>query len=185
MNRIGDWMVTFSGQKFYPLDPRPEEVVIEDIAHALSINNRYNGHTIRPYSVGHHSLLCSYHVEKGFELEALLHDATEAYLADVVRPAKNGMPEYKAIEQKLWADAIATKWGLPGHISKEVHTVDNRMLVTEARQLLNDNGPRWWTEKQWPDPFDLIIEDYSWQEVEKMFLARFYELINKDGKYED
>lgn len=177
-SRIGDWMVTFTGQKFYPLDPRPEEVHIEDIAHALAINNRYNGHTIRPYSVGHHSILCSYYVEEGHELMALLHDATEAYLADVVRPAKRGMPEYMEIENRLYENAIAPKFGLSKTLTKEVHIVDNRMLVTEARQLLNDKGPKWWEEEHWPVPFGgLIIEEIPWQEVEIWFLDRFKELM--------
>lgn len=179
--RLGDWMVTYTGKKFYPIDPRVEDVDIEDIAHALSMNNRFNGHTTRPYSVGYHSLLCSYHVEPGYELEALLHDATEAYLADVVRPAKQHMPEYKAIEQNLWEEAIAPKFGLNRKISNAVHLVDNRMLVTEAAQLMGPNSPKWWEDYHWPEPFpDLVIGEPTYTEVKEMFLARFYELMEKE-----
>lgn len=176
-DRKGDWMVTFSGEKFHPLDPRPEEVHIIDIAHSLSMNNRYNGHTVRPYSVGLHSILCSLHAPKGFELEALLHDATEAYLADVVRPAKRGMPEYMAIEQALWENAISIKFGLPKTISEEVHLIDNIMLVTEADQLMGPNSPRWWEDAHWPDKIEgLVIPTLTWVEVKYLFLSRYNEL---------
>lgn len=174
--RKGDWMVTASGQKFYPLDPRPEDVHIEDIAHALAMNNRFNGHTVRPYSVGLHSLLCSQWVEGAHAMTALLHDATEAYLADVVRPAKRGMPEYMKIEKDLWEKAIAPRFGLPLLMPEEVHTVDNRMLVTEAGQLMGPSSPLWWEGVGWPQPFDLKIPELSWEEVRDLFLTRFREL---------
>lgn len=179
INRIGDFMVTYTGQKFYPLDPRPEDVNIIDIAHALSLMNRYGGHSEFPYSVAQHSVNCSLFVEKGFELEALLHDATEAYISDIVRPAKNSMPEYKAIEDNIWKKAIAPKFNLPQEISKEVHLVDNKMLVTEAPQLLA--GPPWWTEKHWPKPFDLPIIMQDWTSVKESFLNRFKELTNENS----
>lgn len=177
--RVGDWMVTATGVQFYPLDPRPEEVRIEDIAHALSMNNRFNGHTERPYSVGLHSLLCSHYAAPGHELAALLHDATEAYLADVVRPAKRFMPEYTRIENDLWAKAIAPRFGLPVQMSKEVHEVDNRMLVTEAGQLMGPSSPLWWLGDGWPEGYDIEIPDLTWQEVRRQFLERFYELGGK------
>ena len=56
MERRGDWMQTHSGLRFYPLDPRPEDIRIEDIAHALPMICRFNGHCSRFYSVAEHSL---------------------------------------------------------------------------------------------------------------------------------
>ena len=98
---------TFTGHMFYPLDPRPEDVCIEDIAHSLSLLCRFTGHTYAHYSVADHSLRVSRLAEKLFVAEAhspesekmqrmaneialwgLLHDASEAYLQDMPRPLK-------------------------------------------------------------------------------------------------
>src|SRR3990167_8105269 len=88
-DRTGDWIQTYMGSAFYPLDPRPEDVDIRDIAHSLSLMCRFNGHCTKFYSVAEHSL----HVVEGvafttnwntFEMRrALLHDSAETYLSDV------------------------------------------------------------------------------------------------------
>ncbi|MFN9113590.1 MAG: phosphohydrolase, partial [Bacteroidota bacterium] len=70
------WIQTFSGIAFWPLDPKPEHVRIADIAHALSMKCRYNGHTRKFYSVAEHSVLVSRHVPEEDALWALLHDAS-------------------------------------------------------------------------------------------------------------
>ena len=74
---------TFSGGRFHPLKPRIEEVRIEDIAHALSLKCRYSGQCARFYSVAEHSVLVAALVEPRWQPAALLHDAGEAYLADL------------------------------------------------------------------------------------------------------
>src|SRR5689334_10911717 len=79
-------MTTFSGEPFWPLDPQPEDIRIVDIAHALSLQCRFNGHTKFHYSVAQHSLIMSFNVPLQFALEALLHDAAEAYIGDLIRP---------------------------------------------------------------------------------------------------
>ena len=78
------YMMTFSGKKFYPKKPSPNEVDINDIARSLSMMNRFCGHTKFPYSVARHCINCSNIAPEGYKLEALLHDATEAYLSDIV-----------------------------------------------------------------------------------------------------
>ena len=90
MTRTGNWMQTFSGMKYYPHDPRPEDFKIEDIAHALSMLCRYNGQCQEFMSVGQHSVLMSYYVSKENALWALLHDASDAYMGDMIRPIKRG-----------------------------------------------------------------------------------------------
>ncbi len=94
--RLGDWIQTASGGSFFPLDPRPEEVDIDDIATALSRMNRYNGHFSDKfdfYSVAEHSILLAQYVQERtgsatHAMWALLHDAAEAYTSDVPRPLK-------------------------------------------------------------------------------------------------
>ena len=97
---------TFSGIHMSPADPRPEEICIEDIAHALSLMTRANGHFPVFYSVAQHSLDCAAMAQAEGRssrevLACLLHDASEAYLSDITRPVKGCLPEYRRIEQVL------------------------------------------------------------------------------------
>ena len=108
----GDWMQTYTGVRFYPMDPRPEELDIRDIAHALSLICRYGGHVDRFYSVAEHCVLMSQCVPEEHALWALLHDASEAYVGDMVRPLKRQLPEYEAAEGRVIA-AIVERVGLP------------------------------------------------------------------------
>lgn len=113
----GSWIQTFTGRRFWPLDPRPEDVAIEDIAHALSLLCRYNGHVRRFYSVGEHSLLLCWYLEKlypddrALQLQALMHDAAEAYLADIPRPVKPLLTGYYAAEARV-EQVIQERFGL-------------------------------------------------------------------------
>ena len=86
--RKGDWIQTFTGRAFYVLDPRPEDVDIEDIAHALSMQCRFAGHCREFYSVAQHSVTASWLVPPEDALWGLLHDAAEAYVVDLPRPIK-------------------------------------------------------------------------------------------------
>lgn len=91
--RRGDWLQTHTGVHFYPLDPRPEEIDITDIAHSLALQCRWAGHVKQHYSVAEHCVRVSRIVPKEDALWALLHDAAEAYLIDLPRPLKN-LPEF-------------------------------------------------------------------------------------------
>ena len=136
MSRNGGWIQTYSGLKMYPLDPRPEEICLEDIAHALSNICRFTGHCKEFYSVAQHSIYVSVHVSRENALWGLLHDASEAYLCDIARPVKNDkqMSCYRGAEHILQS-IIAEKFGLPIIQPEEIDVVDKIMLVTEARDL--------------------------------------------------
>lgn len=138
MNRQGTWMQTVSGKVFWPIDPRPEELDINDIAHALGMMCRYGGHCNRFYSVAEHSVLMASYAEANLGTEiaqiALMHDATEAYLTDVIRPIKAHLSNYKEIEERLWL-CIAERFGLPQVIPDEVHHLDNCILRDEMEAL--------------------------------------------------
>ena len=87
------YILTYKKKEFYPLSPKTEDIDIEDIAHALSLLCRANGHFKHFYSVGLHSLNCAYEaMARGYSenvvLGCLLHDGSEAYLADITRPVK-------------------------------------------------------------------------------------------------
>jgi len=139
VGRRGEWIQTYSGTKFYPLDPRPEDVSIVDIAHALSNVCRYSGHCAHFYSVAQHSVLVSANVPPEDALAGLLHDASEAYIADVCRPLKRerAFAEYRHIEFRLQA-TIFKAFGIERMtLPESVTLVDNLMLATEARDLMS------------------------------------------------
>ncbi len=141
--RIGDWILTFTGVEFWPIDPRPDEIRIEDIAHALSMQCRFSGHCSQFYSVAEHSLRVAELVPEKDKLYALLHDASEAYLVDLPRPIKRHTAigaHYRIAEESLMA-AISWKFGLPPE-PFTVGAADKAMLCIEARDLLPNNS--WW-----------------------------------------
>lgn len=142
---IGDWMQTHSGRAVYPMDLRPEDICIEDIAHALSMQCRYNGHSLRFYSVAEHCVLIARHLRKVSDymaLNGLLHDATEAYLADVPRPVKPFLPGYKEAEQRAH-EAIAEAFGIQLALPLAVHDADNRILHDERIQNMARSERDW------------------------------------------
>ena len=142
--RYGDWIQVRSGGKFYPLDPRPEEIHITDIAHALSHVVRFTGHTSKPLSVAQHSVMVSWYCDPADALWGLLHDASEAYLSDIARPVKQ-MPEmapYREAERRLMA-VICDRFGLPREMPESVRRADEMMLATESRDLMAPRHPEW------------------------------------------
>lgn len=138
----GAFMSTFTGGKFYPLDPHPEDIHIEDIAHALSQNNRFNGHLRWPYSVAQHSVNVMKLVKRTMTddhdilLFALLHDAAEAYIGDIIRPVKLYLPQFKEIENRIM-EGVAERFGFEMTEGAEsiVKTADNLMCAAEKRDL--------------------------------------------------
>ena len=139
---------TFTGRKFWPLNPRPEDIHIQDIAHALSLKNRYAGHTRKFYSVAQHShhialqlLNGSWSMENmALVLWGLLHDASEAYLGDIVSPIKPhvsicGEP-YKTVEERL-LKMIIEKYNLEWPEPPEVKAVDILIRNNEKRDQMN------------------------------------------------
>lgn len=137
------WIETFSGRRFSPAAERPN-FDLEDIAHALSMTVRYNGHCNEFYSVAEHAVLVSKIVleaTKDYQLafEALHHDDTEAYLSDVPAPFKEVLPDYKRFDREL-EHKLRTYWKLPGQKSTVVKDADWVALFIEADRLLPSHG---------------------------------------------
>jgi len=143
--RTHDWIRTYTGKKFYLFDSGPEDVCIEDIAHALSMQCRYNGHVARFYSVAEHSAYVSAivaaemgnkHYNIDTALWALLHDASEAYIGDVSRPLKQQpeMERYRSNEKRIQG-VIAAKFGLTPTEPEIVTRADRAILGMEVRAL--------------------------------------------------
>lgn len=133
----GDCIRTYSGLYMDVFNPTPEMIAIEDIAHALSNLCRFGGHTPYFYSVAQHSVICSKRVHPEFQLQALLHDASEAYLLDVPRPIKRKLTNYKQIEDSLMK-VIAEKFGFQYPFDEVIKTVDNDVLEFEFVNMMEE-----------------------------------------------
>jgi hypothetical protein len=170
----GDYLTTFMGEKFYPLNPSTAEINIVDIAHSLSMQCRYAGHVNRFYSVAEHCVHLSKHVSGPNAKWALLHDASEAYLVDVPRPVKHMLTGYAHLEAKVM-DAVARKFGLPSVMPDEVKEADYCILSDEAHVLMNGMHPNW------ADPSKALgIKIHCWspQLAKSEFLIRYFELFS-------
>jgi 5'-deoxynucleotidase YfbR-like HD superfamily hydrolase len=137
----GDYIGTYSGKQVHLPHPDPESIDINDIARALSHAARFAGHTSEHWSVAQHSMACAILVPARHKLQALMHDATEAYLCDMPTPFKQMMPQYQELEHNLWL-AIAQKFNLDPVLHSTVKEADRIMLMTE-RDVLRSNGEDW------------------------------------------
>ena len=168
---------TRSGKYINLLEPQwmIDLIDIDDIAHALSKNNRFGGHTSRPYTVGEHSLLGVPYCQPANRLEFLLHDAPEAYLGDTVGPLKRTglFDAYRELEERWW-HAIAERFGLRRDLPREIHEVDKRMLVTEQRDLMG--RPPSSSDDYKPFVMSIPAAAPSCDETARRFIAKFYQL---------
>lgn len=170
MDRISDcWILTFSGIAFNLLEPRVEDINLTDIAHSLSMQCRFVGHCRRFYSVAEHSVNVSRNVSRNSKAWGLLHDASEAYIADMSKPLKLysrlGVT-YQEIEERLMR-AICERFDLPFTQPEEVTEADKRMLMTEKRDLLSESPIPW---DNVGEPYPERIKCYTPTEAEMLFL---------------
>lgn len=180
LSRIGDWMQTAHGRMFWPFDPRPDEVHIDDIAHALANQCRFAGHCREFYSVAQHSVLVSCQVPVEDALWGLLHDASEAYLVDLPRPVKRASEigaAYTRAEAAVMA-AICDRFGLSCEEPASVKSADNVVLMTEVRDIMAP-PPTPWRESS-AELLPASIQVWSPCYARKQFLSRFKELRDRE-----
>jgi uncharacterized protein len=183
--RTGNWMCLASGTHWYVSDPHPDDVRIEDIAHALSLLCRFGGHTSKFYSVGQHSILVSQWLERNYpndnllHLYGLLHDGPEGLgLIDLPRPVKEMFPEYQALEHRV-AQVMYQGLGLPSPDPDQevrIKEADNTLLMTERRDLINHGGYEW-SIKERPDPSIDLYQPMEPLAVKHLFLAEYSRLL--------
>lgn len=168
--RVGDWQQTYTGRRFYIEDPRPEDVDIFDIAVSLGNLCRYGGNCPF-YSVAEHSILVSYIVPPEYALAGLMHDATEAYMCDVIRPVKRALglnSKYHQLEQKTWG-AIADRFRIPRTIPEEVHAADLAICSVE-KEALHPRSQAWRLPKTVPNVQLLRLSPNA---ATESFISRF------------
>jgi hypothetical protein len=194
--RLGDWMQTAHGRAYWPRDPRPEEVFLDDIALSLSNQCRYGGQMPRRkwHAVAYHSVLVSEVVQLAVMKDpslspyswrvtaacGLFHDAAEAYLVDVPRPAKKALdPVYSDLE-RINMTAIAKRFDLPLlDMPQIVWEADERVLFTERRDLLAP-PPRPWVNEGKIELLPRVIKPLPPTIAEVLFLRRVKELGIKE-----
>jgi hypothetical protein len=172
-----DFIETHSGRAFRPLAPDSADIVISDIAHALSRQCRFSGHTREHYSVAEHSVRVSELLQwqghsKRKQLWGLLHDASEAYLVDIPLPLKCA-PEfapYRRAEERLMA-VICRRFGLTVEEPAAVREADAILLATEARDLMPFRAEHWGSLKA--KPLGEVIVPWSFETAERNFLQRY------------
>jgi len=186
--RFGNYMHTSVGQKYWPMDPRPDEVNIMTIAHHLANRCRWNGATRHPtdpnrifYSVAEHSVYCSYIGPEDEALERLLHDASEAYNGDLIRPLKYSKlfaQPFKQVEE--WNEkAIAEAFDLKYPFPPSVKIADEAVTAAEAQQIIEkDPDDEWESGMLHDESFVAPIRIEMWSPIEarQRFLERFEEL---------
>ena len=166
------YITTYTGKHFDPTAPDMSLVDIRDIAHALSLTCRGNGHVQTFFSVGQHCIWCAREAQaRGYTprviLACLIHDASEAYMSDVPRPFKRAMPEYVEAEERL-LEQIYEKYlgsGLTAEESALVKEVDDDVLYYDLKELLHETMAREVPQlKIAPDytvvPFAQVEEEY-------------------------
>ncbi len=137
--KMEPWIELITGGPFYYNDPHWD---IGAIAHALSMICRFTGHCRKFYSVAEHSVLVSRIMEDqglGGPMEGLLHDGVESVLADIARPAKNLLKDYKALEKALDV-SLRKNFQLPETMSEGCMKADAIALLVEARELMPNRG---------------------------------------------
>jgi hypothetical protein len=181
------WLQTYKNGVFDFFEPSPESIDLEDIAHALSLQNRFNGHTAVPYSVAEHSVRVYAEVrrragpdDKTLLLWALLHDAAEAYVGDLIQPIKRGLRAkgfgaFDDLEGRAMR-AVCQKFGLPPRQPELVTRVDVALCATEARDLVwrGRTPPRAWHLTE--PPLELPIEPWHWKDAKARFFAAVAEV---------
>jgi hypothetical protein len=160
---------TLKGKWFYPLNPDPEEIDLDDVCHQLALVNRFGGGTKYPYSVAQHLLLCRvmaedlYPGDRAARCWALAHDLTEYMVGDIIRPVKRLLePGYSEIETRLmWA--FAAKLGLPSYDARtqdRVKHIDNLAAVIENRCLRGHDD--WVGMPEYVSGYDHVVMPMPW-----------------------
>jgi hypothetical protein len=176
-----DWFQTYSGVLFTLPEFDPANINITDIAHGLSLQCRFNGHIREFYSVAQHSLLVQSIVSPENRMWALMHDAAEAYLGDIVGPLKRLLPDYRKFEKELMGLICDTFW-LPRAMPAEVKAADMILLATEKRDLVIASAPKPWESLAGIEPMAAHIDAWPPVIAEAKFLERFEELKCESNK---
>jgi hypothetical protein len=175
--KAGVGIEMMDGVRFVLLDPKPEVIKPEILAHALANLCRWTGHPNRFFSVAQHCIIVSKIVPPELVLQGLLHDASEAFIGDINRPLKLIFEHFAPgvlhdIEENIHkAIAKRFKSGFPH--DPAIKAADNVSLATERRDLLADSGREW---IGLPEPLEKVIQPMGPRAAKSAWMRRFEEL---------
>lgn len=175
----GDFVTTYSGAKFFLADCNVEDIPMFDIAHALSMNCRFNGHLKRFYSVAEHSVNVALLVGGEHALTALLHDVSEAFLPDMPRPFKRYVTGFEKFETRVYS-AFAELYNLKDPMPEDVLYIDRNIVRTEA-EVLYPSPPDWVEYYDTVCPASMI-QGLPPVDARTMFMETFVELMYENDK---
>ncbi|MGN0405197.1 MAG: hypothetical protein ACI4F1_08250 [Bariatricus sp.] len=142
---MSDYITTYTGKHFEPINPDPEMISLQDIAHALPMICRGNGHVRTFWSVGEHCICCAKEaaargLSSRMVLACLLHDASECYMSDVPRPFKKNMIEYQRQEERLLTMIYKKFLGsdLTTEEQRLLKNIDDDLLWYDLKNLLGE-----------------------------------------------
>ncbi len=168
---------TRSGRRVALLNPSPSQIVIGDIAHGLAHQCRFNGQTSKFYSVAQHSVLVASILPRELRLAGLLHDASEAYLGDVVQPLKDLLPEYQAIEENF-CKVLGMRFGVNLQHNDAIRHADLVVLATERRDLMPMDMADW-SSIAGITPMSRTIKPMPPEAASAQFMEMFFTLTNQ------
>ncbi len=189
------WQRMLSGRRLDLLDPSPMDIEIEDIAHGLARVARWNGQTLgdHPFSVAQHSVVVEEilaHISPGVEarwrLAALLHDAPEYVIGDMISPFKAALGlDYRLFEERL-ESAIHIRFGLPARTPPAIKTLikqaDRACAYFEATQLAGfAHAESLKLFGRPPAGYRLVVEPMSPREAQTRYLQRWRVLTDAAG----
>lgn len=171
------WILTNSARQFELMTPKSANITTTDLAHALAHICRFNGHCKHHYSVAQHSLLVASIVPEEHQLAALLHDAPEAYIGDMVRPLKQlkSMSSFRVAEHVIW-QAICARFDLDPKLPQCIKDADMIALATERRELMPDH-PGKWDCLEGVEPLPQHLPRWTPEEARQNFHDKLLELL--------
>lgn len=169
-------ITTYTGKQIDIFNLQLEDICIQDIAHSLSLQCRAMGHLDRFYSVAEHCYWLSLVVPPELSLEALLHDASEAYITDIPTPIKDAIPQIRTVEKYIQG-TISEAFNLSSNYNQLIKKWDREMFIKETQFCFTEFDSRDIRIKE-IDSLELIGMKPT--QIEKLFLARYKELI--DGR---
>jgi uncharacterized protein len=173
----GGFFTTFTGIRINPINPDINAINITDIARALSNCCRFGGHVRKFYSIAQHSVIVSNLCDPEDALEGLLHDASEAYLGDMVRPLKysDSMIAFREAED-IMEGVIAARFNLRHPMPTSVKRADDIAVVAEALYLFEPQ-PQWALDTFEKRPHEFRLTGTWPPDIARgYFMKRFLEL---------
>ena len=168
---------TRSGRRVALLNPSPSQIAIGDIAHGLAHQCRFNGQTNKFYSVAQHSVLVASILPRELRLAGLLHDASEAYLGDIVQPLKELLPDYQAIETKF-CEVLGTRFNVDLQPNDAIKHADLVVLATERRDLMPMDTADW-SSIAGITPMSRTIKPMAPEAASAQFMEMFFMLTTQ------